>query len=54
MELLENWGAPDCIGLTGLEFLGPHGIILEHLDCNVTASVASQIAHRYRSLLQIC
>ena len=23
VELLANWGAPDCIGLTGIQFLGP-------------------------------
>ncbi|VDK73915.1 unnamed protein product [Onchocerca ochengi] len=46
MELLENWGAPDCIGLTGLQFLGRHGIVLDNLDCNVTTSTATQTSYR--------
>ncbi|KAM3721461.1 Protein KATNIP [Dirofilaria immitis] len=46
MELLENWGAPDCIGLTGLQFLGPHGIVLDSLDCSITASSATQTSYR--------
>ncbi|EJW87964.1 hypothetical protein WUBG_01122 [Wuchereria bancrofti] len=46
MELLENWGAPDCIGLTGLQFLGPHGIVLDPLDCSITTSTATQTSHR--------
>ncbi|KAL3998297.1 hypothetical protein ACH3XW_14485 [Acanthocheilonema viteae] len=46
MELLENWGAPDCIGLTGLQFLGPHGIVLDHVDCSITTSTATQTSHR--------
>lgn len=46
MELLENWGASDCIGLTGLQFLGPHSTVVDHLDCKVTTSAAMQTAHR--------
>ncbi|CAG9534229.1 unnamed protein product [Cercopithifilaria johnstoni] len=46
MELLENWGAPDCIGLTGLQFLGPNGIVLDHLDCSITTSTAAQTSYR--------
>ncbi|VIO97313.1 Conserved hypothetical protein, putative [Brugia malayi] len=46
IELLENWGAPDCIGLTGLQFLGPHGIVLDPSDCSITTSTATQTSHR--------
>lgn len=47
VELLENWGAPDCIGLTGLQFLGPYGIVLDHLDCSITTSTATQTSYRF-------
>ncbi|VDN05821.1 unnamed protein product [Thelazia callipaeda] len=46
MELLENWGAPDCIGLTGLQFFGPQGTICSHLNCNITTSTAAHISRR--------
>uniref|UniRef100_A0A1I7VML8 DUF4457 domain-containing protein n=1 Tax=Loa loa TaxID=7209 RepID=A0A1I7VML8_LOALO len=46
VELLENWGAPDCIGLTGLQFLDPHGIVLDHLNCSITTSTATQTSYR--------
>uniref|UniRef100_A0A915PT46 KATNIP domain-containing protein n=1 Tax=Setaria digitata TaxID=48799 RepID=A0A915PT46_9BILA len=46
MELLENWGAPDCIGLAGLQFLDPYGVVLDNLDCSVITSTATQTSQR--------
>ncbi|VDM43879.1 unnamed protein product [Toxocara canis] len=46
MELTENWGSPDCIGLTGLQFLGPKGVMLDATGCQITASAASETAQR--------
>uniref|UniRef100_A0A915C316 KATNIP domain-containing protein n=2 Tax=Parascaris univalens TaxID=6257 RepID=A0A915C316_PARUN len=46
MELTENWGAPDCIGLTSLQFLGPKGEILAANGCQITTSATSEISQR--------
>ncbi|TKR92952.1 hypothetical protein L596_007501 [Steinernema carpocapsae] len=37
MELHANWGASDIIGLTGVQFLGPHGNLLDNSRCTVKA-----------------
>ena len=46
MELLENWGAPDCIGLTGIQFLGLRGLFMSSA-CHITASARSDTANRF-------
>ncbi|KAK0425882.1 hypothetical protein QR680_009438 [Steinernema hermaphroditum] len=38
MEITANWGAPDVVGLTGVQFLGPHGTLLDNSKCSVKAS----------------
>lgn len=35
MELLANWGTPDLIGFTGIQFLGPHSIPISSEDCTI-------------------
>uniref|UniRef100_A0A0N5AIG6 DUF4457 domain-containing protein n=1 Tax=Syphacia muris TaxID=451379 RepID=A0A0N5AIG6_9BILA len=45
LELLENWGAPDCIGLTGIQFLSRNGVPL-NCKCCITASIRSDIVPR--------
>lgn len=46
MELYENWGAPDCIGLTGLQFLGSRTTVLDIKHCLATASTGLQTAQK--------
>ncbi|VDK44797.1 unnamed protein product [Anisakis simplex] len=46
IELMESWGALDCIGLTGLQFLGPKGVILTTTGCHITASASPENAQR--------
>ncbi|CAD5207049.1 unnamed protein product [Bursaphelenchus okinawaensis] len=38
LELTANWGFPDAIGLTGIQFLGKDGEPLDNLDCTVRCS----------------
>lgn len=33
MEILANWGAPDLIGFTGIQFLGPNSVSVPLENC---------------------
>uniref|UniRef100_A0A1I7WVM0 DUF4457 domain-containing protein n=1 Tax=Heterorhabditis bacteriophora TaxID=37862 RepID=A0A1I7WVM0_HETBA len=40
MELSSNWGSPDCIGLTGLEFMGARGEVIDTEAVSISVSNA--------------
>ncbi|KAI6232615.1 hypothetical protein M3Y99_01008200 [Aphelenchoides fujianensis] len=49
MELSANWGAPDLIGLTGIQFLGPTGEPISTAGCIVRCS--TELSHEEASKL---
>ncbi|CAD5211495.1 unnamed protein product [Bursaphelenchus xylophilus] len=50
MELLGNWGFPDAIGLTGIQFLGKDGEPLDTANCTVRCSGEEQEEQALRLL----